>query len=605
MKSEPEEGWKARYHTVLQQMSEEARAAARLEERLRQAVSRIAVLGLGGDRELDRRLERLRQAIHTDTASDEVLSLVDAISARVRLLAETAGSESHAPGREPLRALLLNLLTLLRRLDPDDARLAGLLSRVHRAETQDLAALSMAVENLLTEKLNAASEAAQRGVFGRLLGGSRARKGQSVEALELIIDRLQTRWPEQGLQVLAQRLKQEGGDALIPVAVELAGMMEQALEQPEDDSASVERVKPALEGPKALRQVLSALRLPDEFADSADALARQAEEAFSDPDCLAGWLTELSGVIRHYRTQVEQERKGLRAFLEKTLNRLAELDGHIDAEDEERRRSAEQTHEVDQRLSGSLHEMQRGIADSQDMGQLQKMITRHLDALGKGLKLRRRLDDERERAMERRFSEMRERVEELERESDQLRDSLRRESRRSVLDPLTRLPNRQAWRERIGYERARQQRRSQPLSLLVCALDEINLINERLGPEAGDVAIADFAEKLAGSIRPGDFVARLEGVEFVLILPDMDADAAIEQAKRLGGELATGEFTYEDIPFSLSALFGVASFEEDDDSPDKVLRRARSALREARESGETCRYAPNGVGAESGRPPMA
>lgn len=601
-------GLKARYEEAVQGMSDQARAAEKLEQRLRAAISRLAVLGLGGDREMDRRLENLRQAIHGEADTEEVLALVDAISARVRLLADLATDSPDASrDDEPLRALLLNLLTLLRRVRPEDARITGLIARVQRAGASDLAALSMAVENLVTQTVVPEQEGGRRR-RPRLFGRRKAGTGQGQDAFELLLDRLQSQWPRATLSHLSKRLKREGSSALIPVAMELAEIVEQetraaSQEKAEKDRAA-DRSNRALPGSKPLKQLVTALRLPDEFSDAAEALTRQADEAFTEPARLGGWLTELAGLIRHFRTQIEQERKGLRTFLEKTLSRLAELDGHMDAEDEDRRQAAQKTHSLDRHLDGSLTELRRSVNGSRDMADLQQQITRHLEALGKGLKLRRRLDDERERAMERRFNEMRDRVSELERESDQLRDSLRRETRRSVLDPLTRLPNRQAFQERVGYERARQRRRDQPLSLMVCGLDEIELINERLGPEAGDVAIADFADKLSESIRPGDFVARLEGVEFVVILPDAGADAAIEQAERVGELMATGNFVYEDVPFSLSAIFGIAEF-TDEEVPDQVLRRARQALRNAREAGEACLLAQGPGNGEAVSQPRA
>ncbi|MCP1728617.1 diguanylate cyclase (GGDEF)-like protein [Natronospira proteinivora] len=592
--------WKSRYETALQKMSEEAGAAEQLEARLRAAISRLAVLGLGGDRELDRRLEKLREAIHLESASDDVLKLVDGVSARVRLLAEEDISQQPVQGDDAYRRFLTNLLLLLRQTAPDDARVFSLLSRVRGAGQHDLPALSMAVENLVTQKLSSAERKSnENGLFGKLFGGGGdSPEDKGNQAMQLLLERLhqhRAREQQHAFDDLKRRLKHEGSRALIPVAAEVAELLERETRPQPSSPASNEPGKRAAEFPlpggKPLSQVVLALRLPDEFADTADALVRQADEVFSDPKRLTGWLAELTGVIRHFRTQLEQERKGLHHFLEKTLSRLAELDGHFDAEDEERRRAAEKAHGLDQQLDSELSRLRHSLSDGQDMSQLQQQITRHVDSLGKGIRLRRQLDDDRERAMERRLREMRERVADLEKESDQLRDSLRTASRRSVLDPLTRLPNRRAWNERVAYEWARQQRRSRPLSLIICALDDISLINDRLGPEAGDVAIADFAEKLAASTQPGDFVARLEGVEFALLLPDVDSDDALEAARLLSERLTGGDFVYEDIPFSLSGVFGLAEFGEQD-SPEAVVRRARQVLHEARLEGAVYRLAP-------------
>lgn len=99
-------------------------------------------------------------------------------------------------------------------------------------------------------------------------------------------------------------------------------------------------------------------------------------------------------------------------------------------------------------------------------------------------------------------------------------------------DSLTGIPNRRRFEEVAGGEWQRARRSSQPLSLLLCDVDQFGYFNERLGREAGDLCLRRLAGVLTGQLkRASDVAARFDGKQFAILLPDTGLDGAVQVAE--------------------------------------------------------------------------
>ncbi|MDE1964434.1 MAG: PAS domain S-box protein [Xanthomonadaceae bacterium] len=157
-------------------------------------------------------------------------------------------------------------------------------------------------------------------------------------------------------------------------------------------------------------------------------------------------------------------------------------------------------------------------------------------------------------------------------------------------DALTGLPNRRALIRHLDEAMARTRRRGRPLALLFMDLDGFKHMNDTLGHDFGDAVLHRFAEILRAAVRETDFVARLAGDEFVILLEDLDPDE--DRAQRAGAvvlDRLAADQEIQGVAVRLSTSIGVALYDgQDVETPQEVLRRADAAMYRAKAAGRRC-----------------
>lgn len=166
---------------------------------------------------------------------------------------------------------------------------------------------------------------------------------------------------------------------------------------------------------------------------------------------------------------------------------------------------------------------------------------------------------------------------------------LERVSHQALHDPLTLLPNRALFEERVSSALARAGRDGTRPALLFVDLDRFKRINDSLGHEHGDRLLQQIAARLVDSIRAGDEFARVGGDEFAVLLHDVDHDGALHFAERIRSAL--GEpVDLDGETVVVSASIGVSMFPDDGRTYDELLRRADFAMYDAKARGrDLCR----------------
>ena len=166
-----------------------------------------------------------------------------------------------------------------------------------------------------------------------------------------------------------------------------------------------------------------------------------------------------------------------------------------------------------------------------------------------------------------------------------LRNQLEQQAR---TDALTGVLNRRALDAEGQREMAASLRRNAPLAILAIDIDHFKRLNDTHGHAAGDVALAAAARWLAHDLRSSDLLARFGGEEFIAVLPDRDAERGLLVAERLRSRLEALEVEHEHQRIRLTASFGVAVLEGENDAWGQILRRADHALYEAKRAGRNC-----------------
>jgi diguanylate cyclase (GGDEF)-like protein/PAS domain S-box-containing protein len=159
-------------------------------------------------------------------------------------------------------------------------------------------------------------------------------------------------------------------------------------------------------------------------------------------------------------------------------------------------------------------------------------------------------------------------------------------TRQAFHDPLTGLPNRALYIDRLEHAIARQRRHAKHVAVLFLDLDDFKTVNDSLGHGAGDSLIRDVAGRLSASIRPGDTAARLGGDEFAILLEDVDEAQALAIAKRFLGALEA-PFDLGDRSLLAGASIGIALSSDELPTATDMLRAADTAMYDAKEAGKS------------------
>jgi diguanylate cyclase (GGDEF)-like protein len=153
----------------------------------------------------------------------------------------------------------------------------------------------------------------------------------------------------------------------------------------------------------------------------------------------------------------------------------------------------------------------------------------------------------------------------------------------AAYDHLTGLPNRRSAQDALNAMFARGRRMHTALALIAFDLDFFKRINDEHGHAAGDAVLRAVGLAVRDAIRPSDFVARIGGEEFLVLLPDASDDDARIVAERLRIALRTLDFIGPDV--HVTASFGVARMHDSDLDAEQLLQRADRALYGAKATG--------------------
>lgn len=163
------------------------------------------------------------------------------------------------------------------------------------------------------------------------------------------------------------------------------------------------------------------------------------------------------------------------------------------------------------------------------------------------------------------------------------------EERREYLathDPLTELPNRILFNERLGQAVARARRDGSLVAILFVDLDHFKDINDTLGHDAGDTALCAVAQRLRRTLRESDTVARLGGDEFAIVLEDLHDRIDIEPIARkllaaVGEPIQAGSHAV-----SVTPSIGISIFPAHGIEPRQLVTQADQAMYVAKRMGK-------------------
>ncbi|HEY2602072.1 MAG TPA: EAL domain-containing protein [Thermoleophilaceae bacterium] len=150
-------------------------------------------------------------------------------------------------------------------------------------------------------------------------------------------------------------------------------------------------------------------------------------------------------------------------------------------------------------------------------------------------------------------------------------------------DPLTGLPNRVLFGERIEHSINHAERRDTRLAILMMDLNRFKEVNDSLGHQAGDDLLKEVGDRLRGALRASDTVARLGGDEFGLLLPEPStSDDVLGVVERIRQALERPVYV-QDLPLAIEASIGIAVFPDHGREAELLIQRADVAMYAAKQ----------------------
>lgn len=272
------------------------------------------------------------------------------------------------------------------------------------------------------------------------------------------------------------------------------------------------------------------------------------------------------------------------AYLQQPNERLEAFQSNLQAASEGHADNSSAARAMDTQIREQVDGLQTSVQEAADLNDLKQVLENHLEGLLGTMDQHQKQRDAREQEVAGRLKSLAERVAHMEQEALGYREHLEEQRQKALIDPLTGLPNRAAWTERLEHEIAQWQQHGNTLSLAMLDLDHFKRINDNYGHLAGDKVLKIIATVLRKRMRGNDFIARFGGEEFVLLLPATPPAVGAKLLENLRASIEACPFHFKGERVTITISMGLAAFRPGEHS-DLVLKRADQALYRAKNAG--------------------
>ncbi|MFI8380904.1 GGDEF domain-containing protein [Pseudomonas sp. NPDC079086] len=606
--------WKSKYLESLEQQEKlERRWDARLDL-LRRGLVRSSLAAEGSDKSVDQCMQELRDILRRDDIDKGLSALIP------RLEKAVLDSEKHRQDRVEQNISGVTSLTdqLLALEPPREVRkaLKQFAKRIEERASQprELPALLSELSNLQQQALAALDgEASQArpGFLQRLFGSKDAVPASPDDSAPASADMLppatsapaviaQPQAAVQAAEVAVNPnneapapaapatpnpvLEPQSVVAIPPSAAAPAtvapaqGSSDPAYALPEIPEPGYSAVAPHIGD--SLMGLLDELELPERHQPQGEALRQRVQGGLNWYELVAV-LDDLAVLVLAVTDSGQRE---FASYLKQLNERLASFLSTLSEAHEGYSESVESARSFNQELREQVSGLQASVQDAVDLPTLKQSLEARLDGLLSTVSEHQKHRDGHEDEVAQRLQSLTQKVADMEQEAQSFRDHLEEQRQKALIDPLTGLPNRAGWSERLELEMARWKRYGGELLLAVLDIDHFKRINDGYGHLAGDKVLKIIAGELAKRLRKTDFIARFGGEEFVLLIPStpMEGGQQLLQTLLEGVEQCPFHFRGERVTITLSA--GLTAFAGEEGS-DQVFERADQALYRAKSGG--------------------
>ncbi|MDJ0778636.1 MAG: GGDEF domain-containing protein [Gammaproteobacteria bacterium] len=550
--------WKSRYQDALGELEAREREWRAIEELLRKTIGRLAIAGRGLDQRLDRQLLEIQEL--SREKRDEKLA-----EALARLSEIITALDDPKPGGKSRRSdpimLMLELLQGIHFNIDQRAHLREICSELLKsvAGGHDREKISTYVQQLaalINENFDNVDQDRSVAVVMRLLDLLELEPACSLQVQEKFAHL--ENFEEAELQNLARMLN-----------LQLVG---------KPDDSSIDEVMTTL---------LERLAIVQGNDGSAQAIQTRIHE--NGEENWADTLNDIVNSVSASLKRLDSEKKELEAFIVHVTTQLGEItesvaDGHRDhCSDHE---DAQSLHNF---VEDGMALIQKNFQSASDLHELKASIADNITQIRDGVETFVERFHERHEATEERNLRLTEQLSKMEQETQELQVMLNENREKLLYDSLTGVHSRMAYDERIVQELARWDRYQTPFSYAILDIDHFKHINDSFGHNAGDKALKIVAQMMLQYVRQSDYVFRIGGEEFVLLLTNTPAADAAGMIEKLRAGIASSAIHFKGEPANLTLSAGITETRPDDNF-ESIYERADNALYRAKHSGRNCQF---------------
>lgn len=326
--------------------------------------------------------------------------------------------------------------------------------------------------------------------------------------------------------------------------------------------------------------LLDDLTLPERYRPQAEAMRNRLQNGLNWYELLP-ILDDLATLMLAITDSGQHE---FEAYLQQLNERLESFQSNLQAASEGHADNRSAAREMDTQIREQVDGLQSSMQEAADLDDLKLVLENHLEGLLGTMDQHQKQRDEREQEVAARLQSLAERVAHMEQEALGYREHLEEQRQKALIDPLTGLPNRAAWSERLEDEIGQWQQRGNTLLLAMLDLDHFKRINDNYGHLAGDKVLKIIASVLRKRLRGTDFIARFGGEEFVLLMPATAPMVGAKLLETLRASIEACPFHFKGERVTITISMGLTAFRPGEHS-DLVLKRADEALYRAKNSG--------------------
>lgn len=311
------------------------------------------------------------------------------------------------------------------------------------------------------------------------------------------------------------------------------------------------------------------------------------KEKLDDHFEVENWHSYLDQIIAEVRVIIQginEEKVELETLIVDVTRQLNEISNVLTDEHSDSLEGRKETQNLQTLMNKNVINIQSSVEHADDLDGLKTSINSNLESIKQGVNDFVSSDNERFKKSEHRNDALQKQIKLMEQESEQLKLKLTENRQKLMFDTLTGARSRLSYEEILDQEVTRWSRYQEVFSFALLDIDHFKLINDEFGHNAGDKALQIVSRMMSKHIRKTDFLFRIGGEEFVLLLPKTSLAAATPLVEKIRCSVGRTGFHFKKEKVVIKMSGGVTAI-VDDDNAESIYERADKALYEAKNGG--------------------